>query len=204
MLFVLRFVLQSVTLRVSVSREQRKVKTMSQSSVYFGGSRNLHQTPAQLPSVLNTLINSGQSVNVGCQSGVDKSVITCMRNFPSRLSVFVVAAHHSQAPAHVIAAGATGARVIFGAGGTSAPVPARYLLRSIAAFQGCQSAVFFSPGAGSLAVARECVKAGLPVYAFQQEPPARIPSTVGTWLPAVFFGFSCWQWYQSVKQQTLF
>jgi len=168
---------------------------MSNNPVYFGGSRHLSQVPAQLPSVLNAIIKSGQSVHVGCQFGVDQSVTTCMRHYSSLLSVFVVASHHSQAPAHVIAAGAAGARVIFGAGGTSAPIPARYLLRSIAAFQGCQSAVFFSPGAGSLSVARHALAAGIPVYIFAQSAPVLpVPAVAGS-----FFGFSCFVYTPAIQ-----
>jgi hypothetical protein len=72
---------------------------------------------------------------------------------------------------------------------------ARYLLRSKAAFAGCSAAVFFAPGAGSLAVAREAVKAGIPVFAFwvQAYPPAPIPSTPGQWVRSSFAGFGCWQ-----------
>jgi len=87
-----------------------------------------------------------------------------------------------------------GAQITLAAGGQSAPIHARYLLRSIRAFQGCAAAVFFSPGAGSLAVAREATRAGLPVFAFQSTQPAPVPSCAGHWSPSSFAGFSCWQW----------
>ena len=56
--------------------------------------------------------------------------------------------------------------------------------------------IFFVPGSGSLAVARECVKSGLPVFAFQPVAPAPIPSTSGAWIVSSFAGFVCWQWQQ--------
>ena len=184
------------------SKSQR-LKIMS--SVYFGGSRNPSNiNPAQVAQVVGAVVAAGQAVHVGCQFGADQAVVNsaCFLK-PSALSVFLVAAHHSQAPHHTMQAGAKGASVTFSAGGTSAPMPARYLLRSIAAFQGCSQAVFFSPGAGSLAVAREALKAGLPVFAFQQAQPARVPSSAGSWVASSFMGFACWQW-QAPSQPALF
>jgi hypothetical protein len=75
-------------------------------------------------------------------------------------------------------------------------------LRSMAAFQGCSCAVFFFPGAGSLAVAREALKSSLPVFAFGSLP-ARVPSSAGQWVAASFHGFACWQW-QAPTQPALF
>lgn len=175
---------------------------MSNPAIYFGGSR--HFSPSeQSIAVIRAIVLSNAVIHVGCQAGADQSIVSYVGFFaPSQLRVFAVAPNKAEAPRHIQQTQQN--TVTYSAGGTSAPMPARYLLRSIAAFQGCESAVFFSPGAGSLAVARECIKSGLPVFAFQQEPPARIPSTVGAWLPAVFFGFACWQWYQSVNQQKLF
>lgn len=173
-------------------------------AIYFGGSRSQSITQENHISVLRAVANSGASVHVGCQFGADQSVVSYFSMFaPSSLSVFAVAPSPAKAPRHVQQV-AQSVRVVFGAGGSSAPMPARYLLRSIAAFQGCEAAVFFNPGAGSLAVARECIKAGLPVFAFSEQAPSRIPSTVGAWLPAVFHGFACWQWFISVNQQSLF
>jgi hypothetical protein len=172
------------------------------SSVYFGGSRHWSPSLGIIPQVLQSILSSGQSVQVGCQFGADAHVIYSAISQPSSLVVFAVASLLASSPASVQAAASAGARVVLNAGGSSAPMPARYLLRSIAAFQGCSQAVFFSPGAGSLAVARECVKAGLPVFTFGSYP-AQIPSSVGFWVEASFMGFVCWQWQVTVTQPNL-
>lgn len=166
---------------------------MSNQAVYFGGSRhpqNINQ--ALVSQVVRAVVNAGQSVHVGCQFGADQAVIQSC-NPVSFLVVFAVAPSLPACAWHIRVACGLGARVRVAAGGTSAPEPARYLLRSIAAFQGCSQAVFFSPGAGSLAVARECVRSGLPVFAFGSQP-ARVPSVSGQWVASSFMGFSCWQW----------
>lgn len=163
-------------------------------SIYFGGSRSQSITQENHLAVLRAVALSGESVHVGCQFGVDQSVISYFGMFaPSSLVVFAVAPNKATAPRHVQQVGQL-SRVVFAAGGSVAPMPARYLLRSIAAFQGCESAVFFNPGAGSLAVARECVKSGLRVFAFQEQAPAPVPSCRGQWCLAWFHGFHCWAW----------
>jgi hypothetical protein len=165
--------------------------------IYFGGSRHRQNiNPSQIAQVVGAVVASGSSVHVGCQFGADQAVISCVSlSAPSQLHAFVVASSFSQAPSHIQHIPVNlRARVTYSAGGTSAPIHARYLLRSIAAFQGCQSAVFFSPGAGSLAVARECVRSGLPVFAFQVAAPASVPSVSGQWVASSFMGFACWQW----------
>jgi len=181
-------------------------------SVYFGGSRSL---PAQcfplVGLVVAQVVASGQSVHVGCQFGADQQVTQSCP--PLSLFVFTVAAHLQATPAHVQRVARAGASVVCGAGGVSAPVPARYLLRSIAAFRGCSQAVFFAPGTGSLAVARQCVRAGLPVFAFNislacgaspmSAPPPRVPSVSGQWVTSSFMGFACWQW-SAPQQASLF
>jgi len=166
------------------------------SSVYFGGSRNLPQS-ALVGKVVQAVAQSGASVHVGCQFGADQQVVTFAACFyPLSLVVFAVAPSLAQAPGQVQAASSAGARVVLAAGGgAQVPIRARYLLRSKSAFAGCSAAVFFAPGPGSLAVAREAVKAGLPVFAFwvQAYPPAPIPSTPGQWVRSSFAGFGCWQ-----------
>lgn len=162
-------------------------------AVYFGGSRSVFGQSSQVCRVVHHALRAGHSVHVGCQRGADQAVIHSMLAFPSSLVVFAVSPALGSAPVHVQQAARARARVVLGAGGSSAPIPARYLLRSIAAFQGCESAVFFSPGAGSLAVARECISQGLPVFAFG-ECPAPVPSCAGQWVASQFMGFSCWQW----------
>jgi hypothetical protein len=167
------------------------------SHVYFGGSR--HFSPSDLSvSVVRAVVLSGAVVHVGCQSGADQSVVSYVGFFaPSQLRAFAVASCKAQAPRHIQQAPQK--QVTYSAGGTSAPLHARYLLRSIAAFQGCAAAVFFSPGAGSLAVARECVRSGLPVFAFSPAMPAAVPSVSGSWVASSFHGFTCWQWVAPVQ-----
>jgi len=165
---------------------------MSKTSVYFGGSRSLtgHWSPL-IALAVERVIASGQAVHVGCQFGADQAVIQCCP--PSSLFVFAVAPSLAKCNAHVSHAWLCGANLTTSAGGYTASIKARYLLRSIAAFRGCSSAVFFAPGSGSLAVARECVRSGLPVFAFGTQP-ARVPSISGQWVASSFVGFSCWQW----------
>lgn len=179
-------------------------------SVYFGGSRNPSNiNPALVGSVVAAVVASGQGVHVGCQFGADAQVIhsACLLPRPftspsSFLVVFAVAPNLAASPHSVQWAITRGVPVRFSAGGQSAPMPARFLLRSIAAFQGCNQAVFFAPGSGSLAVARECVRSGLPVFAFG-EKPAPVPSVGGQWVESSFMGFACWQW-SAPSQPTLF
>lgn len=172
--------------------------------IYFGGSRHFSLCSVDLPrvsAVVSAVVAAGSFVHVGCQHGADHAVIrsACLlrhpHNSPSKfLRVFAVASSLAQSPSHVQWAVTQSVPVTFSAGGTSAPIHARYLLRSIAAFQGCAAAVFFNPGAGSLAVARECVRSGLPVFAFQVAAPAPVPSVSGQWVASSFHGFACWQW----------
>lgn len=156
-------------------------------SVYFGGSRHPQNiNPSTIAAVVSTVIKAGQAVHVGCQFGADQAVIKSAGVYQAGttapiLSVFAVASTLHTAPHSIQWAASTGASVTLSAGGITAPDHVRYLLRSIRAFQGCSQAVFFSPGAGSLAVARECVKASIPVFAFSSGEPARIPSTAGSW-----------------------
>jgi hypothetical protein len=154
-------------------------------SVYFGGSRHLsqdHPVYNHIAPVVLAVMRSGCSVHVGCQSGADQTVLLNALRDPSRLSVFAVAPTIATAPPFVERAFHAGASVTLAAGTTTAHIKAQYLLRSKAAFAGCSQAIFFAPGTGSLAVARECVKASIPVFAFSCGEPARIPSTAGGWL----------------------
>lgn len=177
-------------------------------AVYFGGSRHLVSPSPIIGQVVSRVIGRGGCVHVGCQRGADQQVSQVAAAWQSllissSLVVFAVAPSLAVAPAHVQSASARGARVVLGAGGSSAPMPARYLLRSIAAFQGCSQAVFFQPGPGSLAVARECVKSGVSVFAFGSYP-AQVPSCVGFWVESSFQGFPCWQWQATASQPGLF
>lgn len=183
------------------------------SKIYFGGSRHPQNiNPSQIAQVVGAVVAAGHSVHVGCQFGADHAVI---QNIPpkSQHRIFAVhacgSAHYPLFKHHISKAYQAGHHVIFCAGGTSAPLQARFLLRSIAAFQGCSHAVFFSPGAGSLAVAREFIAHflkrgvhpcnGIPLFAFSPAMPAAVPSVSGSWVASSFFGFACWQWVAPVQ-----
>jgi len=175
------------------------------SHIYFGGSRHPQNiNPSQIAQVVGAVVSAGHSVHVGCQFGADQAVISCVSlSAPALLHAFVVAPSFSQAPKHIQQIPVNlRARVTYSAGGQSAPMPARYLLRSIAAFQGCAAAIFFNPGGGSLAVAREALKASIPVFAFSSSIPAAPVGCAGQWVASSFAGFSCWQW--SPAQLSLF
>ena len=162
------------------------------SSVYFGGSRSLAPSPL-LAQVVQAVQAAGHYIHVGCQFGADQQVIQSAGL--SSLVIFAVSPFLSSCAEHIRTACHLGARVVVGAGGSSAPIKARFLLRSIAAFQGCSQAVFFSPGPGSLAVAREAVKSGLPVFVIGwQSIPQPIPSSLGYWVASSFMGFPAWRW----------
>ena len=179
-------------------------------AVYFGGSRH-NQTFPHLREAVAHVVASGQAVHVGCQYGADQQVINATFAAGSFPFVFAVGSPLAvDNPPHVAQALHKGAQVVFYAGnsgGEETPIKARYLLRSIAAFQGCEQAVFFNPGAGSLAVARECVKAGISVHAFG-EKPAPIPSCSGAWSIAWFEGLQGWGWGTlsgpTIRQYSLF
>ncbi len=157
--------------------------------VYLGGSRNLepdHPVYSVLRSVTRAVIQSGVSIHVGCQSGADQGVIWAGLFSPSSLVVFAVAHTLATTPATVERAFHAGASLTLSAGNPEQkeiPFKARFLLRSKAAFKGCSQAIFFQPGSGSLAVARECVKSHIPVFCFSMGEPAPIPSTAGQWQP---------------------
>lgn len=187
-------------------------------NIYFGGSRHSQNiNPSQIAQVVGAVVAAGSSVHVGCQLGADQAVVSLFQDlqnsrFSSSLHVFSVTPSLFSLPVthrHISKAYHLGASVTFSAGGTSAPTKARYLLRSIAAFQGCSAAVFFNPGSGSLAVAREFIAHflkrgvhpcnGIPLFAFSQAAPAPVPSVSGSWVASSFAGFSCWQWVAPVQ-----
>lgn len=184
-------------------------------SVYFGGSRHLsqdHPVYNHIAPVVLAVMRSGCSVHVGCQSGADQAVLLNALRNPQHLSVFAVAPTIATAPPFVERAFHAGASITLAAGTTTAHIKAKYLLRSKAAFAGCSQAVFFAPGLGSLAVARECVKSSIPVFAFSCGEPARIPSTAGSWSIVAMHSYyapfcnsavQCWQW-SAPKQASLF
>ena len=125
--------------------------------VYFGGSRSPALAAPHAAAIAQAVYAAAVAccpVHVGCQFGVDALVIKSALAAGAPLVIFCVAGSLSSAPAHVRAAAAVGASVHLAAGGSSAPIPARFLLRSLAAAAGSQCALFFVPGAGSLAVIR--------------------------------------------------
>lgn len=170
-------------------------------SIYFGGSRSLSPSPV-LSQVVGAVLASGASVRVGCSAGADQQVISCAirsRSF-SQVSVFAAFGAGGQGSwsgsAVKVVQGFChgGGSVSWLAGGPlSVPLSARLILRSVAGLRGCSAAVFFSPGAGSLAVAAHAVAAGIPVYAFGSMPAAP-RGCAGAWVASQFFGFSCWLW----------
>jgi len=150
-----------------------------------GDVRQWHGLPVSSPEraycEIAAALSIGDLVAVGCQSGADQAVVLAVvaAGLAARLRVFCVAASLPACPAWVQAAARAGAAVVLAAGGpASVPLVARYLLRSVAAFAGCSRAVFAAPGAGSLAVARECVRASV--------PGAWVPGPGGwsSWVPA--------------------
>lgn len=158
---------------------------MQLTPVYLGGSRNLepnHPAYAIAQAVTRSIIRSGVPIHVGCQRGADQAVIWSAMFAPSFLFVFAVAPTLAEAPAVIERAHHAGAAVTLAAGGSEqVSIKARYLRRSLAGLQGCSQAVFFQPGPGSLAVAREAVKRNIPVFAFSTVEPEPIPNTTGTW-----------------------
>lgn len=171
-------------------------------SIYLGGSRSAINITTAITPIISTIIASGARIHVGCQYGADQMVVYYTP--ATSLSVFAVAESLRLAPSHVQQAAHNGASVTLAAGGTSTHIPARYLLRSIAAFRGCEQAAFFSPGLGSLAVMREFAKTNKPIFAFTHTQPAPIPSTAGAWLTVWFAGFQCFGWGYPSNQYKLF
>lgn len=169
-------------------------------SVYFGGSRSLAPSPL-LAQVVRAVLAAGQSVHVGCSAGADQQVIQgCSSSF-SQARVFAAfspsgaGAWSGSAVQAVQAWARAGGAVAWLAGGSLAvPLAARLIQRSLAALAGCSAAVFFCPGAGSLAVAAHAIAQGIPVFAFSPAAPAAPRGCAGRWVASSFMGFACWQW----------
>ena len=171
------------------------------SPILIGGGRH-YQPCHESVAVFRALALSGHSFHVGCARGADQAAISYLGFFvPSALRVFAVAQSVQSAPLWVQQA--PRGSVVFGAGGSlSVPIVARLMSRSLAALQGCAAAVFFSPGVGSLKVARAALKQGIPVLVCQQgcpvAPVLAVPPVVVSW-----FGMSFWL-YQPAIQSALF
>ena len=174
------------------------------SSIYFGGSRALPSDQAGLIGlVVDQAIYHCKKIHVGCCLGADQFVaLAALGSRASFLSVFAICNSLGVGMCNLTSgipflAQSLGAGVHFLAGGNlSLPLKVRLIKRSIAAMQGCESAVFFSPGSGSLTVAAKAVERSIPVYAFtaDQFPPHQIPGCVGHWEKGLFFTMPCWQW----------
>lgn len=169
-------------------------------SVYFGGSRNL-KSSFQVGQVVAATIQAGQSIHVGCCQGADQAVITSalMLN-PSFLVVFAIFSEAGLGACSLSAVGTVqvasmrGASMQWLAGGElQVPLNARLINRSIAAASGCEAAVLFQPGTGSLAVAA-VIASSIPVYVFASSIPAPLPGHAGQWVNSSFQGQSCFQW----------
>lgn len=175
-----------------------KVKVMS---VYFGGSRSLTSSPI-IGQVVSAVLGQGLGVHVGCSAGADALVIQSVRSsLFSQVRVFSAfsasgAGAWSGSAVQVVQAFArAGGSVSWLAGGSLAvPLAGRLISRSVAGLRGCSSAVFFSPGSGSLAVAGHAVKAGIPVFAFGPVPSGVPAGCAGSWVASSFHGFACWAW----------
>lgn len=177
--------------------------------IHFGGSRNLSDLyDPQVHQVVSSVMQKGCFVNVGCATGADETIIeAALSESPAHLSVFAQfsfageGAFMFSAFTAVYLAQQSGAQVSYLAGGPlNIPLKARLMRRSKAALQGCDASVFFisqpySPG--SLKVAAAAVQQNMPVFVFPlgfDGQPVPLHGVRGSWQPAQFFGFPCFQW----------
>lgn len=184
----------------------------SSSPVLIGGGRRA-PAGAVPSSFVHDLIVHGYSIHVGCATGADRQVISFVHSFrPSILPVLRVFAAFAKSGAgsfsgsavsSVQSFAAAGGSVSWLAGGSlSVPLVARLMARSLAALQGCAAAVFFSPGVGSLKVARAALRQSIPVLiscvGMSSAPVLPVAPIVVSWL-----GCSFWL-YQPATQAQLF
>lgn len=184
----------------------------SSSPVLIGGGRRA-PAGAVPSSFVHDLIVHGYSIHVGCATGADRQVISFVHSFrPSILPVLRVFAAFAKSGAgsfsgsavsSVQSFAAAGGSVSWLAGGSlSVPLVARLMARSLAALQGCAAAVFFSPGVGSLKVARAALRQSIPVLiscvGMSSAPVLPVAPVLVQW-----FGHSFWL-YQPASQQALF
>jgi hypothetical protein len=160
--------------------------------------------------VVKAILSSGRSITVGCATGADQQVIqhfissVCpmLHSWSfSQLRVFAAfdqsgAGSWSGSAVHQVQQFAEmgGSVSWLAGGGLQVPMVARLMLRSIAGLAGASSAVFFSPGVGSLKVAGVAVERGIPVFAFSNPMPGSPRGCAGRWVAAQFMGFPCWHW----------
>jgi len=153
---------------------------MQLSPLYLGGSRNLtnsHPTRESIALLARKLSYSPVPVHVGCQVGADQQIIESFSVWcPSSLFVFAIKQNATATRLNYLHNPVTVCNI------PSAPMRAQLINRSITAFTGCHAAVFFQPGSGSLAVAREFIKrTNNPVFVLATEEPQPIPGTAGKW-----------------------
>lgn len=170
--------------------------------VFFGGGRGLVSSPLVAP-VVAAVLARGASVSCGCCVGADALVLSAVlaQGATSRLrvqsafSALGAGAWSGSAVSVVQACSAAGASVSWLAGGAlSVPLRARLFRRSVAGLAGCSAALFFAPGSGSLAVAGQAVRLGVPVWVFCAVAPASPRGCSGSWVAVRLLGFGCWRW----------
>jgi len=189
--------------------------------VLFGGSRSLAASwSPSVAAAVGAAVAAGWRVAVGCSAGADAAVLSACP-VSALAGVFAAfgpggsGAASCSSVAGVLAAATAGAPVAWWAGGGPAvPLRARLSRRSLAALRICSAAVFFQPGAGSLAVAGAAVAAGVPVWAVGlagSAAPGAPRGCAGAWRGASLpWPVSCclrwavWAWSPSVAQPALF
>lgn len=180
--------------------------------ILVGGSRNYcFEGLSTLTALVQVMQAEGHTIHTGCCVGADNHVINAGAWLPSFLVVFAQFAHNEQGACNLSAVPAVaraqraGAQVNYLAGGPlSVPLSARLIRRSLAALAGCSTAIFFEPGHGSFAVIRHAIKQSIPVYVFTTQLAGPAPITGGTWQPAKYYRFSCWQFIPTASQTHLF
>ena len=140
-------------------------------------------------------------IHVGCATGADQAAILAFGggsvqcrvfaafaqsgagSFPGSAVATVQNFHEFGEPVHWLAGG-----------GLSVPLVARLMSSSIAALRGCSAAVFFSPGIGSLKVARAALRQGIPVLVSQvsmsSAPVLAVAPVAVSWLGQSFWLFA--------------
>ena len=153
---------------------------MQLTPVYTGGNRHLTTSHPVRDSIsLFCRHIERVPVHVGCQVGADQYIVDSMCvYYPALLHVFAIEENANLSRLDYLHNKITVCHT------PGAPIKAQFINRSIQAFTGCSQAIFFQPGKGSLAVAREFIKRMKnPVFAIATEEPPTIPSQAGTWSP---------------------
>lgn len=164
--------------------------------VLFGGSRLLPQAFVSVVAVAVRLAaRNDYGISTGCARGADQFALEAAVSHGADVRLACIGTPDGDgfwtgsADIRILnAAKSRGADVTWQAGGNgSIPFRARLLRRSIKALEGCCSAIFFvsSPhSGGSMAVAREAIKAGQRVTMVCcgfEGPPVELDAT-GAWV----------------------